>query len=93
MPQPVVDLMVCCFRLFHARAQSLAFIILLVWSVAGAPASACMMSCASSEEAAARYDQVFSGLIISAEIIPEPTVDTAKPHGAAVRDSLEASPR
>jgi hypothetical protein len=86
MPQAVVDLIVCCLRLFHGRAQSLAFIIFVAWCVAGAPASACMTSCASSEEAAARYDQVFSGLIISTEIIPEPTVDTANPDGTAVRE-------
>src|SRR5262249_24223099 len=87
----VVDLMVYCLRLFRSRAQSLAFITLVASSVAGAPASACMMSCASSAEAAGRYDQVFSGLIISTEIIPDLTVEgaaraAADPSGTAVRD-------
>ena len=85
MSKPVEDANVCCFGRLYQHALSLAFIIAFASSVACAPASACMMSCAYSE-AGGRYDHVFSGLIISTETIPEPTVEAASPNGAAVRD-------
>jgi hypothetical protein len=71
---------------FHARARFFVFMILFVLSVACAPASACMMSCAYSE-AGGRYDRVFSGLIISTESIPDPTVDRAAPAAATPNDT------
>ena len=85
MPKTLEDAIVYCFGRFYEYARSLAFIIPFAMSVACAPASACMMSCAYSE-AAGRYDRVFSGLIISTERIPQSTVEAANPDGTAVRD-------
>jgi hypothetical protein len=83
-------------RRFYCRARSLACVILLVFSVSGAPASA---SRGSYEDAATRgsgsadlhdaigqYDQVFSGLAISTERIAAPAIESENPGGAASSD-------
>src|SRR3954471_9885448 len=85
MSMPIEHAIVYCFERCYQHALSLAFIIAFALPVACAPASACMESCTYSE-AGGRYDRVFSGLIISTERIPEPTVEAAGPQGTAVRD-------
>jgi hypothetical protein len=80
----------------HYRAPFLAFMILIVFSVSSGPAFACLCSCEGAategerstelDEAAARYDQVFSGLVISTERIAAAAIGAANEDSGAVSD-------